>query len=226
MDIRIPGVSFEVAVHVATLVSVLTVFRKRVSSLVVGLVRGSRDAWKYAGLLVVATIPAVIIGLGLRSVLEGLFEAPAVAGISLLVTGAFLWSSRPALAREPKDAPGMGAAVVMGLAQAFAIIPGISRSGATVVAGLWMGVEAEEAATFSFLMAIPAILGAAVLQLSDVEGGLGSAPLLLGSLAAAIAGILAIRVFLVMLERKSFYRFGIYCWAAGGAFLLYLLLGA
>lgn len=226
LGIRIPGVSFEVAVHVATLLSVLVVFRKRISDLVAGVVRGDRGAWRYTGLLVVASLPATVVGLGFKDLLESLFESPVVAGVSLLVTGVFLWSSKGALSREPREAPALGAAAVMGLAQAFAIIPGISRSGATVVAGLWMGVDAEEAAAFSFLMAIPAILGAAVLQVSDLDRTLSSAPMLLGSLVAAAAGILAIRTFLAMLENKSFHRFGIYCWVAGGAFLLFLLLGA
>ncbi len=102
-----------------------------------------------------------------------LFDVPEVVGVALLVTGGFLWSSRKALARDPKGTPGVRAAVLIGLAQAFAIIPGISRSGATVVAGLWLGVEAEEAAAFSFLMAVPAILGAAVLELPDLVDGAG-----------------------------------------------------
>jgi len=226
MDIRIPGVGFEVAVHVATLISVLLVFRKRVSELALGALRLDREAWRYIGLLFVATLPAVVVGLGARDALESLFETPVVAGFSLLVTGGFLWTSRGAMAREPKGKPGLRAAVVMGLAQAFAIIPGISRSGATVVAGLWLGIEAEEAATFSFLMAVPAILGAAVLQIPSLIGegaGLEAAPILLGSCVAAVAGVLAIWTFVLMLKRKSFHHFGPYCWTVGGFFLLYLL---
>lgn len=113
----------------------------------------------------------------------------------------------------------------MGLAQAFAIIPGISRSGATVVAGLWLGVEAEEAAAFSFLMAVPAILGAAALELptlSETGIELPASVLLAGGIAAAVTGILAIWTFVAMLRRKSFHRFGPYCVAVGAAFLLFL----
>jgi undecaprenyl-diphosphatase len=145
LDIQVPGVAFETAVHVATLLSVLLVFRKRVGALVVGAVRGEAGAWRYLGLLALATLPAVVVGLGARHTLEGLFEAPQVAGVALLITGGFLWTSRGAMARNPTAEPGVREAFLMGLAQAFAIIPGISRSGATVVAGLWLGVEAEEA---------------------------------------------------------------------------------
>jgi undecaprenyl-diphosphatase len=232
LGIRVPGVAFETAVHVATLLSVLLVFRKRVGALVVGAVRGEAGAWRYLGLLALATLPAVVVGLGARHTLEGLFEAPQVAGVALLITGGFLWTSRGAMARNPTAEPGVREAFLMGLAQAFAIIPGISRSGATVVAGLWLGVEAEEAATFSFLMAVPAIMGAAGLQLPELmgggeglgeaTGGLGVGPLVLGGLVAAAAGVLAIRTFVAMLKRRSFHRFAPYCWLVGSLFLIYL----
>ncbi len=230
LDVRIPGVAFEVAVHIATLFSVLVVFRKRVWALASGALRLDKEAWRYIGLLAAGTVPAAVVGLSARNLLEGLFENPVVVGFALLVTGGFLWTSRGAVAREPQAKPTLLAAAVMGLAQAFAIIPGISRSGATVVAGLWMGVEAEEAAAFSFLMAVPAILGAAVLELPAPGGepagmgGLATGPLLAGSLVAAVAGVLAIWTFVVMLKRRSFHRFGPYCWGVGGLFLLYLFL--
>jgi undecaprenyl-diphosphatase len=239
LDIRVPGVTFEIAVHVATLLSVLLVFRKRVAELIVGAGRGDSRAWRYLGLLALATLPALVVGLGLKEALEALFEAPQVAGIALLVTGGFLWTSRSAMARGPCGKPGVKEALIMGLAQAFAIVPGISRSGATVVVGLWLGIEAEEAAAFSFLMAVPAILGAAVLQsprtpsagtegIAAVEAaavggaGLGTGPVLLGSFVAAVAGVLAIWTFVAMLRRKSFHKFAPYCWAVGGLFLLFL----
>lgn len=227
LGIQIPGVAFEVAVHVATLFSVLLVFRKRVIGLVVGAVRLDPGACRYLGLLTLATLPAVGVGLGARDVMEGLFDVPEVAAVALLVTGSFLWTSRRALARDPNRKPGAREALLMGLAQAFAIIPGISRSGATVVAGLWLGVEAEEAAALSFLMAVPAILGAAVLELPGLMAGggdLGAGPLILGSAVAAVAGVLAIWIFVAMLKRKSFHHFGPYCWGVGGVFLSYLLM--
>jgi undecaprenyl-diphosphatase len=164
---------------------------------------------------------------GAGDFIESAFEAPEVAGAALLVTGGFLWTTRWALAKAGKRQPGILTAFVMGLAQALALVPGISRSGATVVAGLWLGLEAEEAAAFSFLMAVPAIVGAAVLKLPELsEGGeaLAANSLLLGSLVAAITGVLAIWAFVKMLEKKAFHRFGMYCWGAGGLFLLYLFL--
>ncbi len=227
LGIQVPGVGFEIALHVATLLSVLLVFRDRVGRLATGAWKGDREAWRYLGLLVLATLPAAVVGLSMGDAVEALFERPGVAGAALLVTGTLLWTTRGALARNPDRKPGPREALLIGMAQAFALLPGISRSGTTVVAGLWLGVEAEEAAAFSFLMAVPAILGAAVLklpELTDAAGGGGWAPLLLGSVVAAVVGVLAIRTFVTMLKRRSFYRFGPYCWAVGGLFLLFLLL--
>ena len=227
LQIRVSGVGFEVAVHLATLISVLLVYRKRIGALALGAFSLDRGSWSYVGLLALASLPVAVVGLGLRGVVEGLFEVPEVVGVALLVTGAILWTSREALARDPGRKPGVREALFMGLAQVLALVPGISRSGITVVAGLWLGVEAEEAAAFSFLMAVPAIAGAALLMgpaLIAEPGGLDVGPLILGSAVAAVTGILAIRTFVAMLKRRSFYRFGPYCWAVGGLFLLYLFL--
>ncbi len=114
---------------------------------------------------------------------------------------------------------------MIGFAQAFALVPGISRSGTTVAMALWLGVAAEEAAAFSFLMAIPAIAGAALLQMPDFAAQgltLSGRALAAGSIVAAITGILAIKGFVALLARKTVHRFAIYCWALGVSFLVYL----
>jgi undecaprenyl-diphosphatase len=226
LGIHLPGVAFEIGVHVATLVSVLVVYRDRILGLVGGAARREAEAWRYVGLLVLATIPAGVLGILGRGFVEGLFESPHAVGVALLVTGTFLWTSRRAVARNPEGKPNARIALLMGLAQAFAMIPGISRSGATVVTGLWLGLNVREAAAFSFLMAVPAILGAAVLDLpalADSGGGVGWPALLTGSVVAGASGILAIRTFVKLLEKKVFHRFAPYCWAVGTLFLVYLL---
>jgi undecaprenyl-diphosphatase len=227
LGIEIPGVAFEIGVHVATLVSILVVYRERVGGLIKGAARLEAGSWRYLGLLALATIPAAALGFLGRDSLERLFEAPEAVGVALLATGTFLWTSRTALAKSLEGRPGIWVALLMGLAQAFAMVPGISRSGATVVTGLWLGVDVREAAAFSFLMAVPAILGAAVLDLPALADGgavIGWPALTAGSIVAGITGVLAIRTFVRLLERRSFYRFAPYCWGVGGLFLLYLLL--
>lgn len=224
MDIEIPGIAFEIAVHVATLVSILLVYRKRVIDLTRGALARDRDAWEYIGLIVVATIPAGLVGVFAKDRIEVLFDDPVVPGVALLVTGAFLWSSRAALSRAVAERPTWATAVLIGLAQACALVPGISRSGATVIAAMWVGVAPVEAAAFSFLMAVPAIGGAAVLQIGDLAGGSGlsTAVLIGGSIAAALTGVLAIRTFVAMLARRSFHFFAPYCWAVAIAYLIFL----
>jgi undecaprenyl-diphosphatase len=218
------GVVFEVAVHVATLVSILLVYRTRVLDLARGALKGDRDALRYVGLIVVATLPAGLVGVLWKDTIEALFEMPQAPGFALLVTGAFLWSSRRPLEAAKGTLPGWGAALLIGIAQAFALVPGISRSGATVVAALWLGIEAREAAAFSFLMAVPAIAGAAVLQLPELSAvsGPGWGVLLVGGVTAGVTGVLAIRTFVALLARRAFHLFAPYCWVVGTLFLVYL----
>jgi undecaprenyl-diphosphatase len=226
LDVDLPGVSFEVAVHLATLVSILLVYRTRVVELVRGALGGDPDALRYMGLVVVATIPAGLAGVFAKDSIERLFDDPYTPGIALLVTGLILWSSRGPIQRATETRPSWLAAFLIGLAQAFALVPGISRSGSTVVAALWLGLEAREAAAFSFLMAIPAIGGAAVLQLPEISAGSGSgltpAILIGGGIMAGVTGVLAIRTFVAMLAKRSFHLFAPYCWIVGGAYLMYL----
>jgi len=226
LGIRLPGVVFEVVVHLATLLSILLVYRSRVAALVRGTLSGDAGSLRYVGLLVLATIPAGLVGVFFKDAVESLFESPVVPGVALLVTGAFLWTARWALERTERPAPSPASSALIGLAQAGALVPGISRSGATVVAALWLKVDAEEAAAFSFLMAVPAIAGAAVLQIPELgaAGGPGALPLMVGGLAAAVTGVAAIRTFVAMLARRSFHFFAPYCWAVGGAYLAWILL--
>ena len=241
LGLEIQGVQFVVAVHVATLISVLVMYRGRLIELLYGALRRDGDAWRYLGLLALATLPAAIVGVLFVDTIEVLFESPFVPATAFLVTGAILWSTRrvfgPAelgregssgggeLGRADRKKPGWGAALLIGFAQAFALVPGISRSGTTVVMALWLGVAAEEAAAFSFLMAIPAIAGAALLQMPDLASQgltISGTALAAGSIVAAITGILAIKGFVALLVRRAFHRFAIYCWALGAAFLVYL----
>jgi len=226
MGTVVPGVLFEVGVHVATLLSILIVYRARIGKLVTGIVERDRQALAYVGVLVAATVPIVAVGALAMEQIESLFEAPMVSGVALLVTGVALWSSRHAIARGAIERPALTAAVLIGLAQVCALVPGISRSGTTVVAALWLGVYAEEAAAFSFLMAVPAIAGAAVLQIPNLGSvtAVGVVPLLAGCVVAAITGVLAIRAFVGMLDKRAFHLFAPYCWVVGTAFVSYLWL--
>ncbi len=223
LGISLPGIRFEITVHLATLCAVLWVYRGRVASLAAGAVRGDRASWTYIGLLALASVPAGLVGWLARDWFESAFGRPVVAAALLLVTGFLVYSVRFTASRAKDPAPSAAQATWIGIAQAAAILPGISRSGATVAVGAWRGVQAVAVAEFSFLMSVPAILGAGLLLLGDageVAGGPESTALAAGFAAALVAGVAAIRLFVRMLEAGAFHRFAWYCWGAGTAYLV------
>ncbi len=227
VGLAIPGVFVEVVLHVATLLAVVIVYAGRIGFLIRGCVAGRRDAWVLLGLLVLGTIPAALAGLLLKETFERAFDALALVGVNFFVTGLILWSTRLIAARANRDIPTVRGALAIGIAQAFAILPGISRSGTTVSVALWLGVMPERAAEFSFLLAVPAIAGAAVLQLPEVgsaspSGGWG--PLAVSFVTALVAGVVAIRFLVALLKRGAFHLFAPYCWTAGIATLAWAAL--
>lgn len=175
------------------------------------------------GLILVASIPAAVVGLLFEQGVEQVFSNPALVSAMLLVTGLILWLTRyvPTEVRIMK----IWAAMLVGCAQALAILPGISRSGATIGAALFQKVDRGRAVEFSFLLALPAIFGATVLKAVQLSRSSPSraalTSLILGALAAYISGYWAIKVLLRVVRRGKLHFFAIYCWAAGllGLFL-------
>lgn len=223
LGLDVPGVAVVVALHLATLLAVCWVYRGRIVELASGVVRGDAVSWMYVGLLALASLPAALVGLTLMDILGPAFDRPVLAAGLLLVTGAIVFTLRSSASRAGRDRPGPIDALAIGLAQAVALFPGISRSGATVAAGTALGVSAHRMAEFSFLMSVPAVGGAALLQAPELAAAgaqIGAAPLAVGFLAALGSGILAIRLFLEMLHRRTFHRFAYYCWAVGAAYLI------
>jgi undecaprenyl-diphosphatase len=221
LDVPAPGIVVEVVLHIATLLSVAIVYRAAIGRLAAGAVRGDREQLRYLGLLALASVPAAIVGLGFEESIEAAFDRPALTGILLLVTGAVLWSTR---GRSDGTADvSVGRAVAMGVAQAFAILPGISRSGTTIATGLWAKVDAERAAQFSFLMSLPAVGGAALLKMPDIGrsfGGADATPLAVGFVVSLIAGVAAIKGLVWLVRRRAFHTFALYVWPVGLLFLL------
>lgn len=224
LGVSVPGVLFEVWVHMATLLSIVLIYRQRIAGLLGGILNRDQKALEYLGLLVLATLPAVAVGLLGEELVKVMFENPVIPGLALLVTGGFLWTTRSVAVAIKGEYPKWTGALLIGLAQALALIPGISRSGTTVVAGLWLGLKAEDAAEFSFLMAIPVILGATLLELSEIGASpsLPTATLFVAGMASALTGVLAIQTFIKSLHKGSFHLFGLYCWIVGFGFLFYL----
>lgn len=220
------GVVFEVIVHLATAVSVLFLYSRRIVTLLTAAARRDEGALAYLGMLVVGSIPAAIAGITLEGSVESAFDSPSLAAVLLLVTGGVVFSTRWLVGKGERDNPGWRGSVGVGVAQAFALLPGISRSGFTVAAALAAGTRRERAAEFSFLLSVPAIVGAAILQVPrfvEAEAGTGVLPLVAAALSAFVAGLVAIALFIRWLRTGHFHRFAYYCWAAGLAYILFSL---
>lgn len=216
-----PGdLSFEVAVHVGTLIAVGVFFRKQLWSLIKSAIGQTEDVERLRMdrrlimLLIIGTLPAVVIGLAFKSPIERIFSHPLAAAVALMVTGVWLLLMRAFTRRDRPLAPSNS--FLIGIAQSVAILPGISRSGSTIATGVMLGVSPSVAAEFSFLLSVPAVLGASVLALPEAftfgRFGLGH---VVGALCAAVVGYLAIRWVFAALRRGSFHWFGIYCLVLG-----------
>lgn len=210
-----PHLAIDVALHLGTLGSVLVVFRNDLWGLVRRALAGE---WREPALLAFASLPAAIVGLGLRSVIEPLFALGVAAAWGLLGTAAFLWAGE----RSRRRADGSGRpidwrdALWIGCAQALAILPGVSRSGTTIATALMRGTEANQAARFSFLLSVPAISGAVLLEIPElVRSGGFSLDLTLAVGASFAVGIVALRVLLTFLARGAFVWCALYCAALG-----------
>lgn len=222
------GIVFEIAVHVATLIAVVLFYHKRIFELLVGAFRGQRDSIEYILKLGVATVPVVLLVMGAGAFMERQFDSPALAGVCLLVTGGLLWTTKYTLPRASGSEISWAGAFLIGCAQAFALLPGISRSGSTVVVALALGVKGSVAAEFSFLMSVIAIMGAMLLKLPELLGSSTEAigSMLIGSVAALVFGLLALFWFVRFLSNQRFHYFAFYAWGVGASFLIWLQLTA
>ena len=224
-DFHQPGVLFDVLLHVGTMVAVIFYFRREIALLALSPFRRGEEAAVYRRLLlllIAASVPTAIIGLTFKDFFEGLFENIIVVGSMLLVSGLLLFlAERFRRQGRKEEALTLSDALVVGAVQGLAIIPGISRSGSTIATLLFKGVDGETAARFSFLMALPAVFGAALLSLRDLSAvPAGSLPLYLaGAGIAFITGLLSIHFLMAIIRRRRLFYFAIYCWLIGSLVL-------
>ena len=222
------GILFEISVHVGTLAAVIMVYRRRVWELIRGAARfvasrfgEGRVEMEYVGYMVIASLPAALVGLFLRDSVGRLFDSPRITALMLLATALVLTASRKGNGERGLTA---SAAFLIGVAQAIAIIPGCSRSGWTITTGMLLGIGFARAAEFSFLISIPAILGALLLEIwkHPVTSARDEVyPLLLGGFVAFIAGWFALRLLLRILRTGSMHRFSYYLALLGIAALIF-----
>lgn len=216
---------FEVTVHAATVLATIVVFRKQIMQLLSGFFKFKyNDETDYILKIGLSMVPVLVVGVFFKDYVEELFSSLLVVGIALLVTAALLFfSDRPSakkLESSSAERNGIGwwQAFVVGLGQAVAVLPGLSRSGTTISTGLLCGVKREVVAQFSFLMVLVPILGEAFLDV--VDGGFASSatgvlPLALGFIAAFISGLFACQVMIALVKRAKLKWFALYCAIVG-----------
>lgn len=236
-----PELIFDVSVHMGTLTAVILFFRREIGGLLralwrlaAALIRRDRASGavlddpeiRLAALIVAGSVPTAVIGLLFHGMADRIFGSTTLVGCMLLVTGTMLWATSR-LRQDGRNVAGFTfpAALVIGLAQGMAILPGISRSGATIATGLFLGLDGPTAARYSFLLSAPAIVGA---QLVSISSGTAGAPtvevILTGALSAAVVGYAALAFLVFIVNRGRMHLFAPYCWILGGATLALSLL--
>ena len=225
---------FEITVHAATVLATIVVFRKQIWQLLCGLFKFKyNDETDYIAKICVSMIPVFVVGMFFKDAVESLFSSMLVVGLALIVTAMLLtfsdWKARRAVAADTeqhRNGITFWQAFVVGIGQALAVIPGLSRSGTTISTGLLCGVKRESMAQFSFLMVLVPILGEAFLDLvggDAAASSVGFLPLALGFLAAFASGLFACKVMIALVRRAQLKWFGLYCAIVGLLVLIFLV---
>lgn len=223
---------FDVLVQLGTLVGVLLYFMRPIQEVGISVIKGlimrkplHNQAARLGWLVALATVPAGILGLSFKSQLAHYFSSPLAACYFLMVTGLILIAAEWLTQTLDKSYPTRTDAVLIGLAQGFALFPGVSRSGSTIAAGMARGLSRADAARFSFLMSVPVMIGASLVAMLELMGDIQLmstmwVPLLLGFMSACLTGYLVIRWFMNYLSTRRLYIFASYCLSLGllGAF--------
>ena len=222
LDVKTGDLVFEVLVHFGTMIAVIIYFRNKLLAIVKSIFSSlslksktddDRANLNLALYIILGTIPAVIIGLAFKDMIATAFDTPRWASGMLLITAAILLLTHW-FAKEDRKL-NLPRALLIGLAQAMAIMPGISRSGSTIAVGLFSGIKKSEAAEFSFLLSLPAIAGATLLEIPDFIKSLNDGALMfnyiIGAIVAGIVGYFSIVYLMAIIKKGKFFYFGIYC---------------
>jgi len=234
LQLKLPGAAFEAFLHFGTVVAVIVLFRKEIKELVISFfdsinklshgenisnIFKNNLSSKLAWFLVISTMPAAIIGYTFSSYFEILFSKPIIASFMLTITGALLWFGNKNYLGGNKNISEITCkdAIIIGIAQALAIFPGISRSGLTVIAGLSRSLDREFAARYSFILSVPIILGASMFKMRELSYlNIDSSILILSGLVAAMSSYGAMKIFIRLLKNRKIYFFSYYLWILSG----------
>ncbi|MDF7824011.1 undecaprenyl-diphosphate phosphatase [Pontiellaceae bacterium B12227] len=212
------GATLEIVLHAGTLISILVFYAKHLMKIATGVVRGEKESIKFILLVLLGCIPAIVVGFTVKDQLQEAFANPRFVSCTLMATGLFLIVSHFAKPAEKKVSWVSG--FVIGLAQAVAMLPGISRSGSTIGMSRFLGIEPKQAAEYSFLMSAPLLAGVSLLALLDLAQngnhcGSSFLELSVGFVVSAVVGYFSIKWLVSLLQRGRFWRFGLYCLGMG-----------
>lgn len=230
-----PGITFEIVVHFGSFCSIVLYYREKILAIIQDLfksfsktgLQSKRYITDYntrlSFIIILSMIPAMIVGFTMKDAIENLFLNPFFVSCMLLITGALLFSTK--FVKNPEKDVDVKRGIMMGVAQSLAIIPGISRSGSTISVGLFSGVDRVKVANFSFLMVLPVLAGAMLLEIGEImENGIETSALInlaAGFLTSFIAGYYSLKYLVILLKREKFHYFAYYCWIVGIAGVIF-----
>ena len=211
-----PSVAFDLMLHMGTLLPVLWVYRVDIISILKGIATDPKgeDA-RLAWWVVLGSIPTAILGIGFEDMFEEIFHTPKIVGFTFLITGTFLFATKY-IKDSHRDLGEMTFkdALIIGLIQGLAITPGISRSGSTIAIALFLGLRRDLAAKFSFLLSIPAIVGAFIFKLDELTvSDVSTTSLGIGFAVSALSGLIALKILLKLVNSGDFSKFSYYLWS-------------
>ncbi len=217
-----PPLIFDVMLHVGTLIVVLTVFRKDIVDIIKAVIKRDfeTEEGKLALFIFVGSVPIAIIGFVFYDFFKSLFSNLLAVGVAIIITGSVIFVSEKRIGNRKM---GILDSLLIGLAQAVTIIPGISRSGITVATGLLRKIDKTKAFRYSFLLSVPAVIGATVMESRDlVLGNMDMAPLFLGATISMIVGYVSLKLLKKIVMNEKFHLFAYYCWTVGIAMILFI----
>lgn len=204
---------YEIVLHLGSLLALLVFFRKEIKELVVGILNKEKEALRFLGYLIIGTIPIGIVGYFLNDLIKASFHDLRFTGICLVISALLLFLSKYPTQKD-QDLTWKGS-IIIGIAQAFSLFTGISRSGSTISIGLLQGIKKQTVAKYSFFLFIPAIIGATVLEIGNINQITGFPTLLLGTFIAFLAGIASLKLLLYTIKNTKLGYYAWYCLILG-----------
>lgn len=232
------GLAFDTVLHIGTLIAIFSFFWKDIINLIKGFILSLIDLTegfdvfkrelklvpekRFAWLIIIGSIPTAIIGLLLKDAIETIFRGTIFVGFFLIITGLILYySERHSSGKITEKDMSFTQSIIIGICQGLAVLPGISRSGSTIASGLCLGLEREYAARYSFLLSVPAVVGAGLIQIKDIATiDISVGVILAGFISSVVFGYLAIKLLMKMIKGWSLDIFAYYCWIVGAVTLI------